>query len=111
MRTKRTNIMMARPKEQDRQSVLLKGSELFLGLTGEEVRKSTRRMEEKRFLLGATIGTTRETVTNQMNRFHRMDLVRAHGRHLVVNRRRMADYVLSGGYRRRQKGLGLDKVA
>jgi CRP/FNR family transcriptional regulator len=257
MRTKRTDIMMARPKEQDRQSVLLKGSALFPGLTEEEVRKITRRMEEKRFLQGATIfrkddpcdslfelkeglvklvvnpvkgagtilyilrppdifgelllveerrpfnalavtdvlagilsrenfiellsaiprvrmnfirilsrrlahvekgvaefsharsyqrlakvllricrehgeetprgvllrlslthadladmiGTTRETVTNQMNRFHRMGLVRAHGRHLVVNRRRMADYVVSGGYRKRQKGLGLDKVA
>jgi CRP/FNR family cyclic AMP-dependent transcriptional regulator len=257
MRTKRTDIMMARPKEQDRQSVLLKGSALFLGLTEEEVRKITRRMEEKRFLQGTTIfrkddpcdslfelkeglvklvvnpvkgagtilyilrphdifgelllveerrpfnalavtdvlagilsrenfiellsaiprvrlnftrilsrrlaliqkgavefshtrsyqrlakvllricrehgeetprgvllrlslthadladmiGTTRETVTNQMNRFHRMDLVWTHGRHLVVNHRRMADYVLSGGIRRRGTRRGLDKAA
>ena len=57
------------------------------------------------------IGTTRETVTNQLNRFHRMDLVWVHGRHLVVNRRRMADYVQSGGIRRRAKGFGLEKSA
>ncbi len=43
--------------------------------------------------LADMIGTTRETVTNQLNRFHRMGLVWARGRHLVVNRRRMADYV------------------
>ena len=61
--------------------------------------------------LAEMIGTTRETVTNQMNRFHRMDLVWTHGRHLVVNRRRMADYVRSEGIRRRGKGLGLDKIA
>ena len=53
--------------------------------------------------LAEMIGTTRETVTNQMNRFHRMDLVWNHDRHLVVNRRRMADYVRSGGIRRRGK--------
>jgi CRP/FNR family cyclic AMP-dependent transcriptional regulator len=48
--------------------------------------------------LADMIGTTRETVTNQLKRFQRMDLVRTRGRHLVVNRRRMADYVQSGGY-------------
>ncbi len=256
-RTKRANIMMARPREQDRRAVLLEGSELFLGLTEEESRKATRQMEENRFLRGATIfrkndpsdtlfmlkeglvkivapsekgagtilyilrptdifgelllveerrpfnalavtdvlagvlsredfievlsaiprvrlnfirilsrrlahvekgatefrhtrsyqrlamvllqicaehgedtpwgvilrlslthadlaemiGTTRETVTNQLNRLHRMGLVWVHGRHLVVNRRRMADYVQSGGIQRRGKGLGLDKSA
>jgi len=47
--------------------------------------------------LADMIGTTRETVTNQLKRFQRMDLVRTRGRHLVVNRRRMADYVQSGG--------------
>ena len=54
-RTKRANIMMVRPREQDRRAVLLEGSELFLGLTEEESRKATRQMEENRFLRGATI--------------------------------------------------------
>ena len=257
MRTKRANIMKFPPKEQDRRAGLLGGSELFLGLTEEESRKVSRRMEEKRFPRGAPIfrkddpsdslfalkeglvklvshsakgaktilyilqpddifgelllveerrpfnaiavtdvlagvlsredfiellstiprvrlniirilsrrlahvekgvteyrhtrsylrlakvllqicgehgeetpggvllrlslthadladmiGTTRETVTNQLNRFHRMNLVWAQGRHLVVNRRRMADYVQSGGIRHRGKLLRLDKVA
>jgi len=55
MRTKRTNIKKFRPKEQDRRARLLGGSELFLGLTEEESRKVSRRMEEKRFPRGATI--------------------------------------------------------
>ena len=257
IRTRRANIMKVRPKEQGRRACLLGGSELFLGLTEEESRKVTRRIEENRFLRGETIfrkddpsdslytlkeglvklvsrsekgagtilyilrptdifgelllveerrpfnalavtdvlvgvlsredfiellsalprvrlnfirilsrrlaqvekgvtdfshtrsyqrlakvllqicgehgvetpggvmlrlslthadladmiGTTRETVTNQMNRFRRMGLVRAHGRRLVVNRRRMADYVRSEGVWRNGEGLELDKSA
>ena len=45
--------------------------------------------------LADMIGTTRETVTNQLVRFHRMGLVWDHGRHLVVNRRRLAAFVHS----------------
>jgi CRP/FNR family transcriptional regulator len=61
--------------------------------------------------LAEMIGATRETVTNQLNRFRRMGLVWAHRRHLVVNRQRMADYVHSGDIRHRGKWLRLDKVA
>ena len=61
--------------------------------------------------LADMIGTTRETVTNQLNRFHRMGLVSAHGRHLVVNRRRMADYVRSEGTLRNGEASGLAKSA
>lgn len=61
--------------------------------------------------LADMIGTTRETVTNQMNRFHRMGLVWSHWRHLVVNRRRLTDYVQSEGVWRNGEGLGLDKSA
>jgi CRP/FNR family cyclic AMP-dependent transcriptional regulator len=61
--------------------------------------------------LADMIGTNRGTVTNQLNRFHRMGLVWIHRRHLVVNRRRMTDYVQSGGIRHRGKWLRLDKVA
>jgi len=58
------------------------------------------------------IGTTRETVTNQLNRFHRMGLVWVHDRRLVVNRRLMADYVRSEEGTWRNGGLpGLDKSA
>jgi len=57
------------------------------------------------------IGTTRETVTNQLNRFRRMGLVWAHRRHLVVNRRRMVDYVQSEGSWRDGEGLELAKSA
>lgn len=257
IRTRWANTMKVRPKEQDRRAVLLKDSELFLGLTEKESRKVTQRMEENRFLRGETIfrkgdpcdslfalkegsvklvshpvkgagtilyilrppdifgelllveerrpfnalavtdvlvsvlarenfigllsaiprvrlnfirilsrrlaqvekgvtefshtrsyqrlakvllqicgeqgeetpgegllrpslthadlaemiGTTRETVTNQMNRFHRLGLVRAHGRHLFVNRRRMADYVRSEGVFRNGEALELEKSA
>jgi cAMP-binding proteins - catabolite gene activator and regulatory subunit of cAMP-dependent protein kinases len=55
IRTKRANIMKSRAKEQGRRAGLLGGFELFLGLTEEESRKVTRRMEEIRFLRGETI--------------------------------------------------------
>ena len=61
--------------------------------------------------LADMIGTTRETVTNQLNRFRRMGLVWAHRRHLVVNRRRMVDYVQSEGSWRDGEGLELAKSA
>ena len=61
--------------------------------------------------LADMLGTTRETVTNQLNRFRRMGLVWAHRRHLVVNRRRMADYVQSEGIWQDREQLGLDKIA
>ena len=257
IRTRRANTMKVRPKEKGRRAVLMGGSELFLGLSGEESRKVARRMEENRFLRGEAIfrkddpsdslfalteglvklvshsvkgagtilyilrptdifgelllveerrpfnalavtdvlvgvlsrkdvieflsaiprvrlnfirilsrrlarvekgatefshtrsyqrlakvllqicgehgvetpggvmlrlslthadladmiGTTRETVTNQLNRFHRMGLVWAHRRHLVVNRRRLADYVQSEGIWRNGEVPGLAKSA
>ena len=61
--------------------------------------------------LADMIGTTRETVTNQLNRFRRMGLVWAYRRHLVVNRRRMADHLRSGGIWRNGEWLELDKSA
>lgn len=61
--------------------------------------------------LAEMIGTTRETVTNQMNRFHRMGLAWSHRRHLVVNRHRLADYVQSEGSWRNEEGLVLEKGA
>ncbi len=38
------------------------------------------------------IGTTRETVTNQLNRFRRLKLVSRQGRNLVVHRSRLEEY-------------------
>ena len=61
--------------------------------------------------LAEMIGTTRETVTNQLNHFRRMGLVWAHRRHLVVNRRRMVDYVQSEGIWRNGEVLGMAKSA
>lgn len=61
--------------------------------------------------LADLIGTTRETVTNQLSRFHRMGLVWAHGHHLVVNRRRLADYVRPEDIRRDEGRIALDKSA
>ena len=50
--------------------------------------------------LADMIGTSRETVSNQLNRFKRLGLVGAHGRQLVVNSRYLAEYVPSGDIRR-----------
>jgi CRP/FNR family transcriptional regulator, cyclic AMP receptor protein len=61
--------------------------------------------------LANMIGTARGTVTIQLNRFRQMGLVWTHRSHLIVNRRRMTDYVQSGGIRHRGKWLRLDKVA
>lgn len=61
--------------------------------------------------LAEMIGTTRETVTNQLRRFHRMGLVWVQRRHLVVNLPRMADYVQSDGSWREEEGLELAKSA
>jgi CRP/FNR family transcriptional regulator len=47
--------------------------------------------------LADMIGTTRETVTNQLNRFKRMGLVvAAKGRRLLVDRVRLMDFLASG---------------
>ena len=61
--------------------------------------------------LAEMIGTTRETVTNQMNRLRRLGLVGRQGGHLVVNRRRLADYVRPGDIRRDGDRLALDESA
>lgn len=50
--------------------------------------------------LADMIGTSRETVSNQLNRFKRLGLVGAHGRQLAVNSRYLAEYVPSGDIRR-----------
>ncbi|PWB63088.1 MAG: hypothetical protein C3F14_08820 [Deltaproteobacteria bacterium] len=54
--------------------------------------------------LAEMIGTTRETVTNQMNRFKRMGLVAARGRRLVIDRGRLADF-LGPGETRAEGGM------
>jgi CRP/FNR family transcriptional regulator len=45
--------------------------------------------------LAGMIGTTRETVSNQMGRFKRMGLVRSRGRRLIVDTRRLGDFIRS----------------
>ncbi len=45
--------------------------------------------------LSGMIGTTRETATHQMNRFKRMGLLRGRGRNLVIDHRRLAQFVRS----------------
>lgn len=66
--------------------------------------------------LAEMIGTTRETVTIQMNRFRRWGLVAARNRHLVVNRSRMADYLRAGemrqgGIRRAMRAEGRQELS
>lgn len=46
--------------------------------------------------LAGMIGTTRETVTNQLNRFRMLGLVSGRGRRLVVDGRRLEDFVRTG---------------
>ncbi len=43
--------------------------------------------------LANLIGTTRETVTVQLNKFGRMGILRRRERHLVVNRPRLTDFM------------------
>ncbi len=46
--------------------------------------------------LSNLIGTSRETVTLQLRRFEEMGMIRRRGRHIVVNRPRMSEYVHVG---------------
>ncbi len=46
------------------------------------------------------IGTTRETVTTQLNRFRRMKLVSRQGRNIIVHWRRLEDYAATADARR-----------
>jgi CRP/FNR family transcriptional regulator len=46
--------------------------------------------------LANMIGTARETVTNQMNRFRRIGIVASKGRHLVIDRHRLREFLGSG---------------
>ncbi len=48
--------------------------------------------------LSNLIGTSRETVTLQLRRFEEMGMIRRRGRHLVVNRPRLAEYVHIGDW-------------
>jgi CRP/FNR family transcriptional regulator len=50
--------------------------------------------------LAEMIATTRETVTIQLNRFRRLGLVEIRNRRLLVDRRRLADYLRAGATRR-----------
>ncbi len=50
------------------------------------------------------IGTTRETVTTQMNRFRRMKLVSREGRNILVHRQRLEKYARSAEARGRTPG-------
>ena len=45
--------------------------------------------------LAKLIGTTRETVTTQINRFRRMGLLKRKGRHFVLNREQLANFLAS----------------
>lgn len=45
--------------------------------------------------LANLIGTTRETVTTQLSRFERMGLLTRQGRHLIVNRPRLTEFIYS----------------
>jgi CRP-like cAMP-binding protein len=45
--------------------------------------------------LANLIGTTRETVTTQLNRFRRMGLIKREGRLLLVNRQKLSDFLQS----------------
>lgn len=45
--------------------------------------------------LANLIGTTRETVTTQLSRFERMGLVTRQGRHLIVNKPRLTEFLHS----------------
>ncbi len=45
--------------------------------------------------LANLIGTTRETVTTQLNKFERMGLLNRQGRHLVVIRHRLSEFISS----------------
>lgn len=51
--------------------------------------------------LAKLIGTTRETVTTQVNRFRRHGLVRREGRFFLVNRKKLAEFLRSGTLPRR----------
>src|SRR3990172_1471653 len=61
---------------------------------GQETRKGTviplRLTHED---LANLIGTTRETVTTQLNRFRRKGLIEREGRFLLVNRQRLSDFL------------------
>ena len=63
---------------------------------GQETRKGTviplRLTHED---LANLIGTTRETVTTQLNRFRRKGLIEREGRFLLVNRQRLSDFLQS----------------
>ncbi len=50
--------------------------------------------------LANLIGTTRETVTTQMNRFRRMKLVSREGRNIIVHRHRLEEFARSAEVRR-----------
>jgi CRP-like cAMP-binding protein len=56
--------------------------------------------------LANLIGTTRETVTTQLNRFRRMGLVKRQGRFLVVNASRLEQFGRSEEMRLRGAGAG-----
>jgi CRP-like cAMP-binding protein len=46
--------------------------------------------------LANLIGTTRETVTTQLNRFVRMGLVKRQARRLIISRPRLIEFIRSG---------------
>jgi CRP-like cAMP-binding protein len=56
--------------------------------------------------LANIIGTTRETVTTQLNKFRRMGLVKLQDRFLVVNRKRLEEFGHSEEMRMRSAGSG-----
>ena len=72
--------------------VLLQLSEKY----GEEVPTGTLvKLRLTHEDLANLIGTTRETVTTQLNRFSRMGLLKRQARRLIVSRRRLTEFIRS----------------
>lgn len=71
------NVLLDLCREHGKETPL--GTHIELRLTHED--------------LANLIGTTRETVTVQLNKFERMGILRRRERHLVVNRPRLADFM------------------
>lgn len=74
-------------------------AKVLLGLSeqhGEEVPAGTLiRLRLTHEDLANMIGTTRETVTTQLNKFERMGLLHREDRHLIVNKPRLTEFIHS----------------
>ncbi len=73
--------------------VLLQLSETHGAETSRGIRIDLRLTHED---LANLIGSTRETVTTQLNRFERMGILRRQDRHLILNKARLTEFIGSG---------------